>query len=190
MTQWHFKKLEPGDENREPLQGEFFAGDSLEEAGKALIREGIQNSQDARQDKSKPTRVRIALRSGKHAIKSSKAKRYFESLTPHIQANGNGLRPTKIPAKKSACDFLVFEDFNSSGLTGDVATWSEPKKGTKNHFYHFFRAEGQTDKDQNQKGSWGVGKHLFWMTSRISTCLLYTSPSPRDQRGSRMPSSA
>ena len=26
--------------------------------------------------------------------------------------------------------------------------------------------------------------------SRISTCLLYTSPSPRDQRGSRMPSSA
>ena len=24
----------------------------------------------------------------------------------------------------------------------------------------------------------------------IGTCLLYTSPSPRDQRGSRMPSSA
>ena len=24
----------------------------------------------------------------------------------------------------------------------------------------------------------------------LSTCLLYTSPSPRDQRGSRMPSSA
>ena len=27
-------------------------------------------------------------------------------------------------------------------------------------------------------------------TDRISICLLYTSPSPRDQRGSRMPSSA
>ena len=25
---------------------------------------------------------------------------------------------------------------------------------------------------------------------RLETCLLYTSPSPRDQRGSRMPSSA
>ena len=25
---------------------------------------------------------------------------------------------------------------------------------------------------------------------RFTTCLLYTSPSPRDQRGSRMPSSA
>ena len=29
------------------------------------------------------------------------------------------------------------------------------------------------------------GEH-YWM----KTCLLYTSPSPRDQRGSRMPSSA
>ena len=27
-------------------------------------------------------------------------------------------------------------------------------------------------------------------SSEINTCLLYTSPSPRDQRGSRMPSSA
>ena len=26
--------------------------------------------------------------------------------------------------------------------------------------------------------------------SRVDPCLLYTSPSPRDQRGSRMPSSA
>ena len=25
---------------------------------------------------------------------------------------------------------------------------------------------------------------------QVTTCLLYTSPSPRDQRGSRMPSSA
>ena len=28
------------------------------------------------------------------------------------------------------------------------------------------------------------------MTEHRYTCLLYTSPSPRDQRGSRMPSSA
>ena len=28
------------------------------------------------------------------------------------------------------------------------------------------------------------------ITSNPSICLLYTSPSPRDQRGSRMPSSA
>ena len=32
--------------------------------------------------------------------------------------------------------------------------------------------------------------HLFFDRSRVIACLLYTSPSPRDQRGSRMPSSA
>ena len=31
--------------------------------------------------------------------------------------------------------------------------------------------------------------HLLF-TSEMKYCLLYTSPSPRDQRGSRMPSSA
>ena len=47
-----------------------------------------------------------------------------------------------------------------------------------------------------------VGQELLWREQRITmkysthynnypnTCLLYTSPSPRDQRGSRMPSSA
>mgnify|MGYP003315969912 CR=1 FL=1 len=31
---------------------------------------------------------------------------------------------------------------------------------------------------------------LAWQIPKTSACLLYTSPSPRDQRGSRMPSSA
>ena len=42
-------------------------------------------------------------------------------------------------------------------------------------------AENDTEEDEDEN----VEKHSgFW------TCLLYTSPSPRDQRGSRMPSSA
>ena len=32
--------------------------------------------------------------------------------------------------------------------------------------------------------------HLHGGMDVVSACLLYTSPSPRDQRGSRMPSSA
>ena len=35
-----------------------------------------------------------------------------------------------------------------------------------------------------------VMAELECMAVRLATCLLYTSPSPRDQRGSRMPSSA
>ena len=33
-----------------------------------------------------------------------------------------------------------------------------------------------------------IGPHSIWRPA--ASCLLYTSPSPRDQRGSRMPSSA
>ena len=35
-----------------------------------------------------------------------------------------------------------------------------------------------------------VGQTIGDALSTLQTCLLYTSPSPRDQRGSRMPSSA
>ena len=36
----------------------------------------------------------------------------------------------------------------------------------------------------------GLGDHIHVIGGLNETCLLYTSPSPRDQRGSRMPSSA
>ena len=59
--------------------------------------------------------------------------------------------------------------------------------------------EGQTaDGFETQTGTNHLG-HFAWTAqmmpslasgARIVTCLLYTSPSPRDQRGSRMPSSA
>ena len=35
-----------------------------------------------------------------------------------------------------------------------------------------------------------IGIDMVFARTSGSTCLLYTSPSPRDQRGSRMPSSA
>ena len=35
-----------------------------------------------------------------------------------------------------------------------------------------------------------AGMKRIEVTSFVNPCLLYTSPSPRDQRGSRMPSSA
>ena len=39
-----------------------------------------------------------------------------------------------------------------------------------------------------REGSFALGATKF--ESMVKVCLLYTSPSPRDQRGSRMPSSA
>ena len=37
---------------------------------------------------------------------------------------------------------------------------------------------------------WYTGAGETSYLDEVPTCLLYTSPSPRDQRGSRMPSSA
>ena len=34
------------------------------------------------------------------------------------------------------------------------------------------------------------GEHMGWYYGEVYTCLLYTSPSPRDAHESRMPSSA
>ena len=55
----------------------------------------------------------------------------------------NGLRDA--PNKKDPCKFLVFEDFGTTGLRGDIEqAFDEP--GNKNSFYYFFRAEGRTGK--------------------------------------------
>ena len=37
---------------------------------------------------------------------------------------------------------------------------------------------------------WSPSNRAIIIPNTLHTCLLYTSPSPRDQRGSRMPSSA
>ena len=57
--------------------------------------------------------------------------------------------------------------------------------------FHGFSAEFSEHKIYNNGES---TKHIDWKlfakTDKLYTCLLYTSPSPRDMRRSRMPSSA
>ena len=47
-----------------------------------------------------------------------------------------------------------------------------------------------TSPPYNKKGLLGNVKRGNQIWGKFNICLLYTSPSPRDQRGSRMPSSA
>ena len=55
-----------------------------------------------------------------------------------------------------------------------------------------FEGGDPTIKDGFAAGWKHKKKILYWsaLSGTIGVCLLYTSPSPRDQRGSRMPSSA
>ncbi len=168
MAEWCFRPKQPGETIREPIHGEFFASDAISDPGKALVREGIQNALDAVADGA-PVRVRIYLSGDEQAVPAQNADHYFASAWEHFQAPGNGLHPEGVPLPNSPCRFIAFEDFSTSGLEGDPTEAFKSPCGRKNHFYHFFRAEGQSDKEASDRGSWGVGKHVFLRSSQIST---------------------
>lgn len=162
---WQFNTMRPSDKAREPIQGEFFATDAISNPGEALVREGIQNSLDARQDGEK-VMVRIRVSGADAAVARSAVAPFLSGLDEHLRAPGNGLR--EIPTDGDNCPVLVFEDFGTTGLLGDPAEW-KPQAGSKNHFYHFFRAEGRSDKGEKDIGRWGVGKQVFPRSSQINT---------------------
>lgn len=161
---WFFKPKQPDDTIREPIQGEFFATEAIRNSAEALVREAIQNSLDARQGDQK-VRVRFYLSGGQKAIGPTLLKPLTHNLFDHLLAKSNGLR--NAPLAGEHCRFLVVEDFGTSGLTGDVSQW-RPLEGTKNDFYSFFRAEGQSDKGETARGRWGIGKFVFPRVSRAS----------------------
>lgn len=168
MTDWHFRPKRRGETIREPIHGEFFASDSISNPGTALVREGIQNALDAASGEE-AVLVRIYLSDENQDVKAVDAEPYFATAWPHFDAPGNGLKEKTDVSPKKPCRFIAFEDFYTTGLTGNPEEAFRAQDGTANHFYHFFRAEGQTDKGDSDRGSWGVGKHVFLRSSRISS---------------------
>lgn len=167
---WKFNKMRPSDKAREPIQGEFFASDAISNPGEALIREGIQNSLDARCNGERVL-VRIRVSGADGAVAREVVAPFLNGLDEHLRAPGNGLR--EIPGEQENCPVLIFEDFGTTGLTGDPNEWRPPLgvnvSAWQNHFYHFFRAEGKSDKGSKSIGSWGVGKQVFPRSSRVNT---------------------
>jgi hypothetical protein len=162
---WHFNQVRAGDKIRDPIQGEFFATEAISKPGEALIREGIQNSLDAAMP-GEPVKVRVFISGQTATAKPFDLLPYLQGLWPHAQAERNGLRD--IPASQDPCPFLVFEDFGTTGLMGDPDQW-KPLPGIVNHFFNFYRAEGRSDKSEQDRGRWGVGKQVFPRSSRVSS---------------------
>jgi hypothetical protein len=164
MSQWQFNTYRLQDKRRDPIQGEFFSSEAISDPGRALVREGIQNSLDAAAGTG-PVLVRIYVSGQQNAKPRSEVEAFFAGGWEHFAAPRNGLK--EIPAAREACDFLVFEDFNTKGLTGDIAE-VEHIEGRRNAFFHFFRADGISDKGEGDRGSWGVGKTVFQRASRLN----------------------
>lgn len=177
--QWHFNKVRPGDMIREPIYGEFFSTEAISSPGEALVREAIQNSLDAGRN-GESVMVRILVSEKDEGLQPNRVAPYFEGLWQHVVADGNGLRD--VPADSEPCSFLVIEDFGTLGLVGDTCQW-QPTSGIKNnHFFNFFRAEGRSDKAEDQRGRWGLGKRVFQRSSNISTFLALTVRSDDKRR--------
>ena len=132
------------------------------------MREGIQNSLDATLAGLK-TSVRISLVIEKDDLDWQEASPYFAGASAHYTADGNGLRKEDLPGESEARSMLIFEDFGTCGLQGDPATPYPPKERGENNFFHFFRAEGLSDKEPGKRGSWGLGKDTFFRASRVNT---------------------
>lgn len=160
-AKWHFRKKQPGEIIRDPVAGEFFSTDAIDNPAEALVREGIQNALDARLESASQVRVRIFISHGNKSI----SENWIGNAWLHLKAKGNGLH--KIPLETENCSYLVFEDFGTTGLYGDEA--QDGDSGKKNPFFYFFRAEARSDKAGEDRGRWGVGKHVFPRSSRIST---------------------
>lgn len=166
---WHFSKVNPRFKNREATQGEFFANDT---ELRAFIREAIQNSLDARRPGfGGPVTIRIFVSGQAAALDPEIAKRYFKGGWDHFQAEGSGLRET--PSRDEKCSFITYEDTGTTGLTGDTEQYHEIA-GVRNPFYYFFRAEGQSNKQESGRGRWGLGKFVFPRSSRIRSFFAVT----------------
>lgn len=167
---WWFERKRRSQKSRDPMQASFFTNSSIDDDTHALVREAIQNSLDAKSDcsSSEPVQVRFSI--GSHAAETGVMARYVtDEAWLHFNAENNGL--SNPPAATDDCRYLVYEDFNTNGLVGDVmASEAEPK----NSFYFFMRAEGQSGKQEGERGRHGIGKYVFPYTSGIRMFIAAT----------------
>jgi hypothetical protein len=167
---WYYRVKAPDEKVRDPIQGEFFSTEAIKNPADALVREAIQNALDATlkdgDGQPKDTlRVRFFLATGEHAKPAREISKWFNGAWDHFHAPSTGLR--EAPTKTEPCPWLVFEDFTTFGLEGDIAQ-SEPIEGIRNHFFYFFRAEGKSVEGGKERGRWGVGKYVFPRSSRAN----------------------
>ena len=169
-AEWRFEPKRRSQKSRDPMQASFFSNASIDDDTHALVREAIQNSLDAKAapDSSNPVKVRFFI--GERPAGDGSMNRYLPpSAWDHFNANDNGL--TNPPTPSDNCRFLVYEDFNTHGLVGDE---NDAEPINKNSFYYFMRAEGQSGKEEGDRGRHGIGKYVFPYTSRIRMFIAAT----------------
>ena len=162
---WVFVRRSPMSKQRDPIQGEFFNTESITAPADKLVREAIQNTLDAGADEPARVRVRIYVSGHGGAVSPEQAAPFFEGMWAHVGA----CHAEAAQLREEPCRYLVFEDFGTTGLVGDPASYDEPPADERNDFFYFFRAEGKSGKSGADRGRWGLGKYVFPDASGINT---------------------
>jgi hypothetical protein len=163
---WAFKEAGPGDRARESQVEKFFNSDAVANRANAIVREGIQNSLDAAPNDA-GVRVRITLGSWSADQTTKRLSAYTKGFHEHFDVEAVQAKIASPPAQGEPFRYLVFEDFGTSGLTGDPAQWWPDEYGQPNPFFNYFRAEGISDKTEGSRGRHGVGRLVFMFASRV-----------------------
>ena len=114
---WQFRKMNKGEMNVDPIEGEFFSTEALGSLPDALIREAIQNSLDAAIP-GEQVKVVVTFSSLDQNLPVSKIEHYLKGLGSHLEARESGL--IERVTLTDPMDFLVIEDFGTRGLEGDT----------------------------------------------------------------------
>jgi hypothetical protein len=164
LPSWHFREMSRGEINVDPVHDEFFKAQDLTDA---LVREAIQNSLDARRGHS-TVRVRFRLATGVHALPLNEAQKYLDGLLEHVAIVAPEMQ-LDLPRDGEPMSYLLVEDFGTRGLVGDPAAVPEldEEDGARNDFYYFWRNVGRSNKAENERGRWGLGKAVFSVSSRV-----------------------
>lgn len=109
--EWRFRRMQPGEMNIDPIEGEFFSTEALGSLADALVREAIQNSLDARAP-GMQARVRVVFPRPGAMLASERKESYFAGLWPHLGADRSGL--AGLPTPDRPLDFVLIEDFGTS----------------------------------------------------------------------------
>ena len=103
------------------------------------------------------------------------------------------IKPSGIPYEELSPEKMVIVDFDGNTLEGDL----RPSSDTKTHavlYKHWEKIGAIVHTHSTYATAWAQSLRdipIFGTThADHNTCLLYTSPSPRDRQKSRMPSSA
>lgn len=168
---WLFSRVLQNEDEDEPMGEEFFVNSESLTNVSLLVREAVQNSIDACLDRNRPVSMRFHV----GILESKLSKKYFETLMPHVESALNFNSQDALSERQL---YLVVEDFNTKGLKGRTISnrpqhnLAEPDKDS---FWFFEWKVGESNKDTNSGGKWGVGKVVFSFVSLIKTYMVFSS---------------